>query len=133
MISDGSLETDEGTFLKLLWGFRALAGNVFSLFEEPEAIEQVKAAIESADTVKDLVTPAGELNFGIRVQTSNSVAPKTACGHPFEQSASVVLDIRAGLSGLTRGCPYRVISPCEKHGERHFYAGALFVIHVDTS
>jgi hypothetical protein len=77
MIADNSLETDEGNFLKLLWGFRALAGNVFSLFEEPEAIEQVKTAIETVDTVKDLATPAGELSFGVRIQSSNSIAPKS--------------------------------------------------------
>jgi hypothetical protein len=78
MVSDGSLESGEGDFLKLLWGFRALAGNVFSLSQAPEAIERAKSAIESADTVKDLATQAGELNFGARVQTSNSLAPKTA-------------------------------------------------------
>jgi hypothetical protein len=78
MVSDGSLEAEEGDFLKVLWGFRAVTGSLFSLFQAGEAIERAKSAIEGVDTVKDLVTTGGEFNFGVRVQTSNSLAPKTA-------------------------------------------------------
>jgi hypothetical protein len=65
IVSEGSLETEEGNFLKLLWGFRALTGSVFSLFQAGEEIERPKSAIKGADMVKDLITAGGEVNFGV--------------------------------------------------------------------
>jgi hypothetical protein len=78
MVDDGSLLPAEGDFLKIIWGFQAVTSTTSALINGEEAIERVKAALETAEKLQDLSTPAGEMIYGVRIKTTDSVAPKTA-------------------------------------------------------
>lgn len=78
MVDDGSLTAPEGTFLKLVFGTAALVSGTAEFLDTPAGIDRAKSALDAADTVQDLSTAAGEMDYGLRIKTTNSAAPKAA-------------------------------------------------------
>lgn len=78
MVADGTLTAQEGTFLKLVFGLRAFTDAAHGFFEGEEAIERAKSALDTFDTVGDLSTAAGEMDYGLRFNTVDQTAPSAA-------------------------------------------------------
>jgi hypothetical protein len=63
MKNDGSLLPEEADFLSLLWGVRSLLGGVSEVLSADDKIETLKAAMETAESLKDLVSTGGDIEM----------------------------------------------------------------------
>jgi hypothetical protein len=76
MKSDGSLQPAEADFLSLLWGTRALLGGLTKLSDAEDKIETLQSALETADAVKSLVSPSGDIELVASLKSGAVQVPR---------------------------------------------------------
>jgi hypothetical protein len=78
MVDDGALTGPEGTFLKFAFGMPAVVSGANSLITDEAALERADDALSLYDTVHDLQSAGGEMDYKLRFKTTDNTAPTAA-------------------------------------------------------